>query len=88
MPLKVWGGLIRVCSVGQLRAVVAATSQAKAAEALGISLSELRGWWGLTGNKAELSAAISRPGMVFIRDARNSEDYVAKVRIGGAWVDA
>ena len=88
LPLKVWGGLMLMGSLGQLRTVVAATSQAKAAEALGLSLSELRGWWSVTGNKSDLAAAMSEPGRVFMAATRNGGDYVPKVRVGGAWVDA
>jgi hypothetical protein len=86
-PLKVWGGLI-FRGGKQCRTVVAATSQAKAAEALGCTLSEIRGWWAETGNKKELEVALAKPGQVFIQATPNGGDYLPKVRIGGAWVDA
>ncbi len=86
--LKVFGGLMHMGSRGQLRTVVAATSQAKAAEALHTPLSQFRGWWCETGNKAELAAALSKPGQVFMATTKHREEYVPKVCIGGAWVDA
>lgn len=87
-PLKVWGGLVHMgISRGQCRTVVAATSQAKAAEALGITVSELRGWWSVSGNVGDLAAALSSPGQVFMARSSMGRDFRPVVRIGGAWVD-
>ena len=87
-PLKVWGGLVHMGRRGQLRTVVAATSQAKAAEALHCSVSELRGWWSVSGNKDDCEAALSKPGQVFMATSSMGRDFRPVVRIGGAWVVA
>lgn len=87
-PLKVWGGLIHMGARGQCRTVVAATSQAKAAEALHCTVSELRSWWSVSGNKDDLAAALSEPGRVFMASSSMGFDFRPVVRIGGAWVDA
>ena len=86
-PLKVWGGLT-LKGGKQHRTIVAATSQANAAEALGCTLHELRGYWAVTGNKTELGVALAKPGQVFIQSTPNGGVYLPKVRVGGAWVDA
>lgn len=86
--LKVWGGLIHMGRREKARAVVAATSQAKAAEALHITVSELRGWWAVSGNKDDCGAALSQPGRVFMATSSLGKDFRPVVRIGGAWVDA
>jgi len=87
-PLKVWGGLVHMGARGQCRTVVAATSQAKAAEALRCTLSELRAWWSVSGNKDDLAAALSAPGQVFMASSSMGRDFRPVVRVGGAWVDA
>ena len=87
-PLKVWGGLVHMGARGQCRTVVAATSQAKAAEALHCTISELRGWWSVSGNKDDLAAALSEPGRVFMASSSMGRDFRPVVHIGGAWVDA
>lgn len=86
--IKVFGGLIHTGARGQLRTIVAAPSQAKAAEALNCSLSELRTWWSKTGNPVELATALSNPGQVFQASSTMGKDFRPVVRIGGAWVDA
>ena len=86
--MKVFGGLVHRGSRGQVRTVVAATSQAKAAEAVGENLSAFRGWWSETGNKDELAVAFGKPGQVFMASGSIDRDFRPVVRIGGAWVDA
>lgn len=86
--LKVFGGLVHVGARGQCRTIVAATSQAKAAEAIGESVSHLRGWWSATGNTDELAAALPKPGQVFMASSSMGRDFRPVIRIGGAWVDA
>lgn len=51
--IKVFGGLVHMGARGQLRTIVAASSQVKAAEAVGCPLSDIRGWWSVTGNETE-----------------------------------
>lgn len=62
--LKVYGGLIHMGKRGQLRTIVAATSQQKAAELVGCTVSEIRNWWEVTENEKELAAALAQPGVV------------------------
>ncbi len=65
MPrLKVWGGLT-MTRVGQRRTVVATTNQKDAAKLIRLSLYEFRGYWTETFNKKEVTAAMSKPGVVF-----------------------
>jgi hypothetical protein len=91
-PLKVWGGRIMVhnpaAGRSYCRAVVAATSQAKAAQALFCSLRELRNYWAVTGNKKEIALALSQPGCVFAQTSETDDDYLPKVWSNGRWVDA
>ena len=86
--MKVFGGLVHTGAREQCRAIVATTSQAKAAEALHCTLHELRGWWSETSNKNELAAALPQPGQVFMASSSMGHDFRPVVRIGGAWVDA
>ncbi|SER36315.1 hypothetical protein [Giesbergeria anulus] len=86
--LKVFGGLVQMGARGQCRTVVAATSQAKAAGALGCSLHELRAWWSVSGNKDDLAAALPNPGQVFMASSSMGRDFRPVVQVGGAWVDA
>jgi hypothetical protein len=87
-PLKVWGGLIHMGARGQCRTVVAATSQAKAAEALGCTIGEVRGWWSVSGNEDDCRAALSEPGRVFMASSSMGRDFKPVVRMGYGWVDA
>lgn len=66
---------------GQRRAIVATTSQKKAAEAMGITLYEFRTYGCETGNKKEIEQAMSSPGTVFhcpLDDYRRQEWGVLK----------
>lgn len=69
-PLKVYAG--RVFFQGGLPggnpAVLAAPSQRRAAEILGIALSSFRSWWSETGNKAACEAALNNPEQVMVAD--------------------
>ena len=87
VKMKVFGGLV-FKGRKQVRTIVAATSQAKAAESVGATLSGFRGWWAETGNKIELATAIPNPGQVFQSSGTMDKDFRPVVRIGGAWVDA
>ena len=85
--MKVFGGL---CFRGarQVRTIIAATSATKAAAAVHETPHHFRGYWSVTGNSAELIAALSNPGQVF--QARDSlgKDFKPAVRVNGSWVDA
>jgi hypothetical protein len=85
--MKVFGGLV-FRGKQQVRTIVAATSQAKAAEAVGATLSGFRDWWVESGNKDELAVALAKPGQVFQASSSMSKDFRPVVRIGGSWVDA
>lgn len=61
---KVFGGMT-FHDGKQMRAVVAAPTQKRAAELVGMSVGEFRQFWGVTGNSEEIRAALSRPGTVF-----------------------
>lgn len=61
---KVFGGMT-FHDGKQMRAVVAAPSQKRAAELVGMSVGEFRQFWSVTGNSEEIRAALSRPGTVF-----------------------
>lgn len=61
---KVFGGMT-FHGRKQMRAVVAAPSQKRAAELVGISVGQFRQFWGITGNSEEIRVALSRPGTVF-----------------------
>lgn len=64
--LKVFGGVVHRHG-GQYRAVVAVSSQRKAAQALGVSLKYLQKWCSITHNEKELEIALANPGQVFMR---------------------
>jgi hypothetical protein len=71
MPLKVFGTTLYIHEAKpapngnrQCRAIVATSSQKKAAEAFGISMHEFRGFACPTGNAEEIEAAMARPGVV------------------------
>ena len=73
--LKVYGGLKHMGSRGQLRTIVAATSRAKAAELVGLRLSELIGYWSVTENKTEIDLALAHPGKVFQASTYLGNDF-------------
>lgn len=64
MGMKVFGGLV-MDKGRQVRTIVAAPSQKKAAKLLGISVSHLREYWPQTGNTVELETALAQPCVVF-----------------------
>jgi hypothetical protein len=67
MKLKVFGGLVFVGRT-QKRCVIATTSQAKAAEAAGVNIGYIRDYWSITGNAAEVAAALSMPEVALVRE--------------------
>lgn len=83
-PLKVFGITLHLprhplaSHQGQVRAVVATTSQTAAARAFKQPVSYVRDYGSETGNAIEIAAAISKPGHVFIGSINN---------FGGAYVE-
>lgn len=64
--LKVYGTYTHLRGVtGQVRAIVATTSQKKAAELLHVSLYDFRYFGCETGNPHEIETAMAEPGAVF-----------------------
>ena len=80
--LKVYGGLVHMSGGrGQLRTIVATTSQKKAAELVGCTVSEIRNWWDTTGNEKELAAALAQPGVVLqAGDSMGNGEFVPMTR--------
>ena len=63
--IRVWGGSAWIDG-NQVRCIVAATSERKAADLVpGLSYSYLRSHWAVTGNHIEIQTALDRPGVVF-----------------------
>lgn len=79
MKLKVFGGLM-IINGKQVRIIVAATSQKKAAELTGVSLAHLRDYWSVTGNAVELDVALSKPNTVFVSDSDFGKDFVELIK--------
>ena len=85
--MKVFGGLVFKGS-RQVRTIVAAPSQAKAAAAVHETPHQFRNWWSATSNATELAIALAKPGQVFQASGSMEKDFRPVVRVGGAWVDA
>lgn len=58
----------------QPRVVVAASSKTAAARILRMSLYEFNQYGGTTGNKAEIEAALSKPGTPFVQKSESGPD--------------
>lgn len=65
MALKVFGGLTFKGGM-QMRTLVAASSQKAAAKLVGTSLDDFRAYWSVTGNRAEVEAALAQPGIALL----------------------
>lgn len=68
LPREETGG-----STGQVHAVVAATSQAAAAEALGVTVGHLRNYGSVTANEQDVAVASAEPGVVFWQPLNRSK---------------
>lgn len=86
--MKVFGGLVHMGIRGQCRTIVAATSQAKAAAAVGETLSGFRGWWCETGNASELEVALANPGRVYQATSSMGKDFREMALVDGVLKDA
>jgi len=79
---KVYGGTVML-SIGkrrQARAIIATTSQQNVAKAFGITLGDVRGFWSVTGNPAEVEAATRRYGVPLVAplgQPNTAADYVS-----------
>lgn len=78
--MKVWGGLLTNWArcrerTGQVRTIVAASSQKEAAKLVGLSLYEFRNYWSETGNAFETEVAKSRPGILFHASTSMGNDF-------------
>lgn len=77
-PLRVFSGLKRGRGRPQVRTIVAARTKKRAAELLGISAGELNKDWSVTGNKAELEAALARPEVVLQASSTFGNDFIER----------
>ena len=62
---KVYGGMIMV-NGKQVRVVIATTSAQKAAHAAKTTVGYVRDYWSVTGNEAEINAAMATPETLII----------------------
>lgn len=74
MALKVFSGLTHVRGQ-QVKTIVATSSQAKAAQLVGVSIGEIRDYWAVTGNSHQVETAMSQPGVVFKSSGVDKSDY-------------
>ena len=77
--MKVFGGLT-FQDGKQVRTIVATTSKKKGAELVGISLHHFRDYWGETGNKDELEAALPNPEIVLVSSSIQCKDFKPLIR--------
>lgn len=76
--LKVYGGSYR----GQHRAIIAAHNAEEVARAIGNATAYyVRGYWSVTGNAAEIEAAMAKPGVLLVETAKNSDRFEPLRRI-------
>lgn len=74
--LKVYGGA-SVRKGKCVRSIIAAHNAQEVADALGnASAYYVRGYWSVTGNAAEIQAAMANPGVLLIETADRSAKYV------------
>lgn len=76
--LKVYGGLLNMSphrEKRQVRAIAAVTSQKQMAELVGVSVSQIRGWWAETFNDHEREVALASPGVLFAAHDLYSADF-------------
>ena len=79
--LRVWGGCV-MRRGGQVRAIVATTSQKEAARIAGVALHELRNYWSTTRNDVELKTALSAPGTLFLSSGLHDNDFRPERKAG------
>jgi hypothetical protein len=74
MGLKVFGGL-KMVGGQPVRTIVAASSQKRAAELLGVSVSFLRDYYPVTSKATELKAALALPEVVLQASSDRGDDF-------------
>ena len=73
--LKVWGGRFYISGQRTARAIIAARSRAEAARVLAQfhprnAVGEIRDYWSVTGNEAEIAAATAQPLTLLVCENR------------------
>ena len=58
----------------QKKALVATTSQKKAAEIAETTVGDIQKYWGVTGNKSDIALAMSRPDTLMIKSGGMFQD--------------
>lgn len=74
--LKVYGGVERGRGKSEVRTIVATTSQKRAAEILGLSLSAIRNYYDESGCELELKVALAEPESVFQASTSRGNDFI------------
>lgn len=74
--IKVFGGQGRGRGKVQVRTIVAASSQKRAAEILNIGLYDFRSRFSETVNPVELKIALAKPGVVFQASSTMGSDFI------------
>ena len=77
--MKVFGG-ITFQNGKQVRTIVAATSQKKAAALVSVSMHHFRDYWRETGNTHELETALPHPDVIFVSSSIQDKDFRALAR--------
>lgn len=71
--LKVYGGQF-VIAGKSCRAIIATTSQRNVAAVVpGASIGYIRDYWSITGNEAEVKAALERPGVLLVSPSHGAD---------------
>lgn len=74
--LKVFGGLMAGRGKIQVRTIIATTSKKRAAELLGVSITELNGYWCLTSNPIETTLALANPEVIYQARSSLDKDFI------------
>jgi hypothetical protein len=75
--LKVFAGVCPGRKMPQVSTIIATTSQAQAAKAVGESVSSFRQYWSQTGNEIQCQIALSLPETLFQASGVDKKDYIA-----------
>lgn len=78
-PLKVYSGYTHI-SGKQHAACCAARSMAEVARIVGVSPSQIRGYWSETGNDEQVAAAMSSPSTLFVASINYPRKWRAYIR--------
>lgn len=72
--LKVYGGLMHRKG-RQVRTIVATTSWKRAAELVGTTVGQMKGFWSIAVNATELAIAMASPDVVFEASSSMGKDF-------------